>query len=179
MALQHWQIVNNNRTVVSNTPEMLWSNAVQYFQWCDDNPLETKITVTTGKEAGNHVKKIQPRPYSVKALCLHCNVLEEYIRDLRASGTNAGEWYHVVSKILYIIYTQNLEYAITDTFNPIMISKVLNMEKDDVPSGGVTVKIITQDPYTGNRIPELSSTENDILKKLELEISLAQKSKEQ
>ena len=42
MSTSHWQIVNNNRHVVSNTPQELWNNAVEYFKWNDENPIKTK-----------------------------------------------------------------------------------------------------------------------------------------
>ena len=178
MSTSHWQMVHNNRHIVSNTPEQLWDNAVKYFQWCDEHPIITKMPLTSGKEAGMQIKKEQPRQYNIKALCLHCNITEDYITSIRAARDTDSEYYHVVSKILYIIYAQNLEYAVVDVFNPILVSKMLNLEKEETPQIGTTVRVIHEDPTTGNRIPELSETENQLLEKLELEISLAEKTKE-
>ena len=84
-----------------------------------------------------------------------------------------------MSKILYIIYTQNLEYAQTEIFNPILTAKVLNIERKDEDEGGGTIKVeVISNTLDGKRIPELSNTENEILEKLELELSLKEKSKE-
>jgi len=179
MSEEHWKIVHNNRNVVSNSPEQLWDNAVSYFQWCDDNPIRSKVTLTSGKEAGKVVMKQQTRPYSIKALCLHCNLLEEYLRDIRNSRSG-DDYYVVVSKILYIVYTQNLENAMVDNFNPIFTAKVLNMEKEDTGTAQITINHVTNSNVEGGKsIPELSFSENQILEKLELENDYFKKSKEQ
>lgn len=175
---EHWQILSGAKVVVSNSPEELWKNAVKYFEWCDTHPKVVKRTAMSGKETGKKFEVEYPRAYSVKALCLHCGILEEYVRDLRQSKDSGNEYYRVISAILYIIYTNNLEGAMVDLFNPIFTSKVLNMEKDDIPAAAITVRVINADA-AGRAIPELSKSENEILEKLELEISEDQKSKEQ
>jgi len=159
----HWEVVDKGLTVVSNTPESLWKNACAYFKWCDENPITAKRTITSGKDSGKRVDIEESRPYSIKGLCLHCGIFEEYIRDIRSSKDNTSMYYIVVSKILYIIYIQNLENATVGIFNPIFVSKVLNMEKDDTPTGSIKIEIV-------GGLPELSKSENEILEKLELEI---------
>ena len=180
MSEEHWKIVHNNRNVVSNTPEQLWDNAVSYFKWNDENPRKSQVTLTSGKEAGQRVIKVMRRPYSIKALCLHCNIHEDYLKDIRNSQ-DKNEYWHVVSKILYIIYTDTLEGAMTDEYNPIFSAKLLNLEKEETGTAQITIKHITT---TGSgdetkSIPELSFTENQILEKLEMENEYFKKSKEQ
>lgn len=172
MADSHWEIVNGARDVNSNTPQDLWKYAAEYFKWCDDNPVTVKRTLTSGKDAGRKVNVESPRPYSIKALCLHCNIMEEWLRDIRQSKDKTSDFYIVVSKILYIIFIQNLEYATIGVFNPIFTAKVLNMEKDDTPTSAITVNIV-------DGIPELSKSENEILEKLELENRRSENDKEQ
>lgn len=167
--MQHWEIVNSGQNIVSDTPQRLWANSCMYFKWCDDNPITVRQTLMSGKEAGKKVEIEETRPYSIKALCLHCNITEDYLRDVRGSKDKNNEYFLVVSKILYIIYSQNLEYAITGIFNPIFTAKVLNLEKEDKDAGGsITVNIVSQG------IPELSNSENEILEKLELENQLSE-----
>ncbi len=106
---EHWKIVHNNRNVVSNTPEQLWDNAVAYFQWNDDNPRKSWITITSGKDAGTRVAKLARRPYSIKALCMHCNILEEYLRDIRNSKAG-DDYYNVVQCLMSIILYSQRSY---------------------------------------------------------------------
>ncbi len=178
----HWEIVHNNRNVMSDTPEKLWNNAIGYFKWCDDNPHEELIPVLTGKEAGRQIIRKKARMYTVKGLCLHCNIEEEYIKSMRQLKNEQSEYYVVVSKILYIIYTQNIEMAAVDIFNGGFITKVLGLEKEDNTPKDIKVTIVNEiegDSGGKSKIPELSESENQILEKLELELSLSEKAKEQ
>lgn len=175
---EHWKVITNRSVVVSNTAEELWDNACKYFAWCDMNPIKNKVTAMSGKEFGRVVETEQRRLYSIKALCMHCGVLEEYLRDLRKLKDQNSDWYRTVTAIYYIIYTQNLENAAVEVFNPIFVSKILGMEKEEVPTGAITVKVINA-LTDGSPIPTLSNSENEILEKLEVEILEKQKSKEQ
>lgn len=166
----HWEIVQSGKVVVSSTAQGLWTNACSYFKFCDENPIITKQTLKSGKEAGKQMLSEMPRPYSIKALCLHCGIVEEWLRDIRNSNDKSSEYYIVVSRILYIIYTHVYEHAMTGIFSPVFSSKALNMDKDDVPSGSIKIEIIGE-------LPPLSKSENEILEKLESEIDLNEISK--
>lgn len=162
---QQWEVVDNYRNIVSNTPEELWDNAVSYFKWCKDNPIEIKKTAMTGKDAGKKFIVELPVMYTIKGLCLHCNVLEEYLKDMRAAKETAPDWYIVVSKILYIIHDQNMTYAALDLFNPILVGRLHNIEKDDTPPANITINHV-------QGLPDLSESENEVLQKLESENKL-------
>lgn len=172
MADNHWDIVNQNRNVISSTALSLWENAVMYFNWSKDNPIKNKRTITSGKEVGRIVVTEDTRPLSVKALCLHCNISEEWLRSIRQTKDKESEYYIVVSKILAIIYTQNLEMATIGVFNPIFTAKVLGMEKDETPNSSIKISIV-------GGLPELSKSENEILEKLELENQKTENAKEE
>lgn len=159
---QHWQVVNAGGQAISNTPKQLWEAAIDYFKWCDNNPIEAKRTLTSGKTQGQKVTSEYTRPYSIKGMCLHCNISERYLDDIRQTNAKDSEWYNIIEKILMIIYTQNLEGAIVDLYNPIMVSKVLNMDK--APEiGDSTVKVEIVD----SRSNTLANSENEVLKKLD------------
>ncbi len=168
----HWEVVNGAKIIVSNTPEDLWHNACRYFKWSDDNPLETKGAVKVGKAAGNETKTEVPRPYSIKALCLHCGIMEEYLKDVRNTQDKHSLFYIVVSKILYIIFIQNAELATIGVYNPIFTARMLNLDKDDTPSSSVKVEIV-------NGLPALSTSEAEVLEKLEKRFFIFQDAKEQ
>lgn len=157
----HWEIVAAGNIRASNNPKELWENACSYFKWMDDNPKVIPKTITSGKEAGRIVTEHKILPYSIKALCLHCGIEEEYLKDVR-NGIKEDPYYQVVSKILYIIYTQNYEMAVVGEYNAIFTAKVLNIDKDDSPKRVATVNIVTG-------LPTLSTSENEVLEKLEME----------
>lgn len=162
----HWELLSKGDVVVSNTPEGLWQQACEYFLWCDDHPIKAKKTLTSGKEAGTRVKLEMTRPYTVKGLCIHCGIVEEYLKDLRNSKAKDSLYYIVVSRILYIIYVQNVENATVGLFNPIFTAKMLNIGQDDSQAGSIKVELISKG------IPALSKSENEVLEKIDFENSV-------
>lgn len=158
-----WQLVMASKDIVSSTPEQLFKNGMDYFAWSDNNPIETKKRIMNGKQAGESTVIEHPRPYTVKAMCLFCNVTEEYLIDCRNTRDKTNEYYVVATKLMYLIYAQNMEMAMLDIFNPIFTAKVLNIEKgEEAPSSGVKVQIV-------NGLPELLDSEILVLEKLQQE----------
>jgi len=166
-----WQILNEGKVVVSTTPEGLWNNAADYFRWCDQNPIKLKRTILAGKNTGTKMEVEQPRPYSIKGLCVFCGILQEYLQDIRNSADKSSLHYVIVSKILYIIYEQNSSMAMIGEYSPVFTAKVLNMEKDDTPVSSITVNVV-------GGLPSLSNSENQILEKLESEKRLWENAKD-
>lgn len=160
---EHWQVLNGGKTIVSNTAQELWNNAIEYFKWCKDYPIKYKRVLTSGRDAGTKIEMEATRPYTVRGLCLHCGITEEYLLELMMVKDRSSLFYIVSSRIRDIIYTQNVEHAMVDVFNPIFTSKVLNMEKEETPSGAIKVEVM-------HGLPALSTSENEILEKLDLEI---------
>lgn len=135
----HWQIKCSQS---SNTPEELWDQAVSYFQWCEDHPIKPKRLISAGKLAGTETEITRPRPYTLEGLCIHCGIDYKYIDSLRQMKDTASEWAAVMTRIMMVIKTQNLEYAMIGEFNPIMTAKILNIEtKEEVPQD-VKVEIV-------------------------------------
>lgn len=158
---EHWKVINSGGRQVSNTPEQLWEAAIDYFRWCDNNPITAKRTLTSGKTQGQKITIEHTRPYSIMGLCLHCSISERYLEDIK-NTKNGSVWYDTVEKILYIIYTQNLEGAIVDLYNPMMVSKILNMDKkESFTDKPVQIEIVD------SRSTTLANTENEVLQKLD------------
>lgn len=162
---EHWMIIKAGGVEVSDTAESLWDKSWKYFQWCDNSPIiDTKI-ITQGAKTGSTLTSKYKRPYTIKGLCLHCGIFEEYLRDIRQTKNKDSLYYQVVSRIYYIIHTQNLELAMVGLINPVITSKVLALDKDDVPTGTIRVEVITG-------LPVLSESESEVLEKLEAEMKL-------
>lgn len=162
----HWEIVERNKSkVISTTPEGIWEDVRDYFKWCDEHPVKTKKTITSGKGAGNKVEQEFVRPYTIEGMCLHCGMTKDYIKDIRNMQDKTSPYYVVISKAIYIIYCQNVEMSIVGEFNAIFTAKLLNIDKEDTSGGAIKVMIETN-------TPTLSNSENDILEKLESEIAL-------
>lgn len=153
---------------VSNTAQQLWENALEYFKWNKNNPIEMKKTAMSGKGAGEKYLIEAPRMLTVKGLCLFCGLLEEYLQDIWQSRDKASDYYIVATRILYHIHTQNMEYAALDIFNPILVSKLHKIETEEVPTGSITVEFV-------RNLPKLATSEIEVLEKLDQEMKLFSK----
>lgn len=160
---EHWKIVNSGATTISNTPEQLWEAAIDYFRWCDENPIKAKKTIASGKVGGSKVEVEFKRPYTIEGLCLHTGMSRRYIDDLKQGSDKNNLWFQTMEKILYVIYTDNLEGALVDLYNPIMVSKVLGMDKTDKQDDDRPVKVEILDSRSQN----LAISENEVLEKLD------------
>lgn len=159
----HWEVVNFSRPMAIERPEDLWFLACSYFKWSDEHPLKVARPITTGKDVGKDVKVSLIRPYSVKAMCLHCGITEEWLKDLREMKDSNSDWYHAASRILYIIYIQNTELATVGEYNAVFISKLLRLDSgEDEARSGIKIELVGD-------VPKLSESENQILEKMDFE----------
>ncbi len=161
---QHWHLVKTGGSQIVLTPEELWERATGYFAWCDANPIKTKRPLTSGKNAGTMTTVEHVRLYTIEAFCIHANISKKYIKDISDSGDETSAYYHVMMKVLLIIYTQNLEGAAADIYNPIIVSKILALDKQDAPKDG-NVKVEIVNSISG----KLANSENEVLQNLDFE----------
>lgn len=152
-----WEIENK----VSNTVEELWHNAVEYFKWCDANPIRPKRTVIAGKEVGKKVELELIRPYDLEELCLHCGVTTEYIKSLMQAPKDS-EAYLIVGRIIINIKVQVKALAMVGEISPVLASKVLNLDSQDEGPQKVVIE------HVGD-LPKLANSEIEILENLNLE----------
>lgn len=108
------------------------------------------------KQTGEIVSAVMPRPFNLPALCLHCGVTPGYINDM-ARNSKAGTLSLVCQRILMVIYSQNLEYAMVGIFNPVISAKKLNLGAND--EQGRTAATINIEVIKGGTVPELADSE--------------------
>ena len=172
---EHWQfIAKGGGQVISSSPEELWNQACNYFKWSDNNPMTAKRTFTGGREAGNKYVVEFNRPYSIKAWCMHCSISERWINDMQQEHGKDSLWYHVIEKILMVIYTQNFEGAMVDLYNPMMVKAVLKMDEPSTVIASVKVEVIASP--TGQT---LKNSENEVLEKLNFNMLDLEKTKDE
>jgi hypothetical protein len=156
----HWDLVDWNSIQVAATPQQLWDKMRMYFKTSDLNPIVIPRTVLNGRNAGQEVSEKRIRPYSVKALCMHCGITEEYINDV-LQGPDS-EWKTVLKTGLMIVWTQIYEMGMLGEFSPIFAAKAIAMDKEDTGPQKVMIE------YVGD-LPPLAKSENEILENIKLE----------
>lgn len=160
----HWRMLIENPPVAYNTPEQLWERIVSYFKWCDENPIFSKRSVLTGRNAGDKFNDESPRPYSIKAMCLHCGITEKYLKDISKNENDTSGYYNVVYSAISVIYLQNYEYTVVGVYPSSFMSKVLGLGTDEKMNQPIKIEI-------AHGLPQLESSESEILKKLDLEMA--------
>jgi len=148
--VNHWMVKAH---AGDGSAEQLWESACAYFMWCEANPIYKDEMI---KQTGDIVSAVMPRPFNLPALCLHCGVTPGYINDM-ARNAKAGTLSLVCQRILMVIYSQNLEYAMVGIFNPVISAKKLNLGAND--EQGRTAATINIEVIKGGTVPELADSE--------------------
>lgn len=161
--VQHWEVIADGVHVKIESARDLWEHALGYFQWCDLNPIQKPEFIRSGADAGL-VKHVPiPRPYTIHSMCLHLGLTREWLYDV-SKQNEKNDFYFVANKILQIIYTQKLEYAMTGVFSPVVASRELGLHNNDkTPPGSPVIQIdVLPSPklLTDERDVDLPETKN-------------------
>jgi len=125
---QFWKLrAEHGRDKLFETPEALWDAACEYFQWCEDNPLqEQKAFAYQGVVIKESVNKM--RAFTLGALCLYLDCDEAYFRSFKAQKRqNKEDFITVISKIEKTIYNQKFTGAAADLLNANIIARDLGL----------------------------------------------------
>lgn len=140
---QFWKLRSKHgRDKLFASPELLWEEACDYFQWCDKNPIEVAELMKSGDLAGTHVNTPKARPYTLMGLCLYLDANTEYFRlfkgNLKPTENKEDEdFYRVIKKIEETIYNQKFEGASVGLFNANIIARDLGLkDNQDITSQG-------------------------------------------
>lgn len=150
--VNHWMV---KAKVSGSAAEDLWNDAVEYFMWCESHPIYKEEMV---RQTGAVANTKAPRPFNLPALCIHCGVTPAYIVDM-ARNKAAGDFHLVAQKILAVIYSQNLEYAMVGIFNANVTSKKLNLGTPDDEGGKAAATVNIQ--VIENGAPPLLENEQE------------------
>jgi len=121
-----------DRTDYTNNPKQLLAKALEYFQWCDNNPIGDKV-----------------RPYTVAGLCIKgLGRAGNYLADLKGDIKNGqieekDELSEVVELIYSICDNQKLEGSMVNIFNSNIVARLLGLvDKQQVEEkGNITLNV--------------------------------------
>lgn len=127
----------HGRDKLFQDPELLWAQALEYFDWCYQNPL---ISVEYyGKDAVEcNVPKMRAFTYSGL-----CNFLDCHMETFHSLKENK-DFSDVYARICRIVYTQKLEGAAAGFLNASIIARDLGL----VDKQAQAVAVIAGDPET-------------------------------
>ena len=107
--------------------KLLWDAAVEYFEWCEENPLlESKAFAYQGEITTATLPKMRALTLSGLCLYLHCN--EAYFRQFKSRLTEKDEDFAtVITQIEQTIYNQKFQGAAADLLNANIIARDLGL----------------------------------------------------
>ena len=135
---QFWKLRSRHgRKKLFETPKLLWEAACEYFQWCDDNPIEAYDN--KGTKNVNLVKF--KRPYTLKGFCLYCDATEHWYDNYKKGLKKTDkDFLYICRKIEEIIYNQKFDGAAIGIFNANIIARDLGLsDKSEVKVDGVKI----------------------------------------
>jgi hypothetical protein len=125
---QFWKARSKHgREPIFSVKDQLWEACQEYFQWCEDNPLqEEKLFAYQGVISRGVAHKM--RAMTIAGLCLFLDICEKTWANYR----NNDDFLQVVTRAEKIIYEQKFTGAAADLLNPNIIARDLGLAERQV-----------------------------------------------
>lgn len=127
----YWEWRKNvGRPKALKNAKQLWHAAIEYFEWCDNNPFKQQDFIRGGDSAGTIIELDKMRPYTWMGLemWLRDKGLIAKLDDYRANKDNKyAEFSDILSHIGQIITDQKFSGAAAGFFNATIISRDLGL----------------------------------------------------
>ena len=129
----------------------LWDACQQYFEWVDDNPLETSELV---KFQGQATIATLPkmRAMTIDGLCMFIDISDTTWANYRGRGK---DFLAVTTRVERVIYQQKFTGAAADLLNPNIIARDLGLAdkkehtgKDGAALPAPVINVTTSSPGT-------------------------------
>lgn len=124
-----WELRSKHgRDKLFSTPELLWEAAVEYFQWCEENPLkEEKVFNYQGEIVRADIAKM--RAMTLSGLCLYLRCNENYFIVFKKQLPEGEQDFNrVIAEIESVIYNQKFQGAAADLLNANIVAMELGMK---------------------------------------------------
>jgi hypothetical protein len=132
-----WKVRSSHgRSPIFAEPDELWDGAEQYFDWVEENPLQSEELVKfQGVATKATVSKM--RAMTIDGLCIFLDIAESTWDNYCKKEDFLG----VTTRIKKIIRTQKFTGAAADMLNPNIIARDLGLrDKSDITSDGKELK---------------------------------------
>ena len=136
----YWEFRNKHGRDHSYTPDGLWNEAVDYFEWMQDRVWNKKDPIKSGDMAGTLINVPTATPMSIGSFCLFADI-DESTFDNYLSAVGYEDYFRITKGIKKVIESQQFEGATVGAFNANIIARKLGLsEQTDITSGGKALK---------------------------------------
>ena len=137
-----WELrAKHGRDRLFATPELMLNAAIEYFQWCLDNPL-IEIDFMNTKNGIVKVEKPKMRAFTMHGLCSYLDANTVYFNHFEDSIKGKDDdlskgFCKVITHIREMIYNQKFQGAAAGFLNPNIIARDLGLkDNQDITSAG-------------------------------------------
>lgn len=129
---------SHGRSPIFAKPDDLWSAAVEYFEWVEENPLYEE-KVFNGKEGIVRATIAKMRAMTISGLCVFLDI----DRKTWDAYREKPDFLHIVTRAEDVIRDQKFAGAAADLLNANIIARDLGLTEKNVISGDATSPLHT------------------------------------
>lgn len=139
-----WELRSKSgRDKIFSDPKEVWESAVEYFNWCIDNPISRVDVVKAGEMAGTQIGAEVPRPFTLEGVCSFLDITTNTFRNYEQDEKNYKDFFDTFTRIRETIRRQKLEGALCGNYHANLVARELGMgESIDHTSNGKEIKNI-------------------------------------
>ena len=142
----YWEFRNKHGRDFIFTPELLWDEAVKYFDWMQTRVWNKKDPIKSGDSAGMLIDVPTQTPMSLESFCLFADISTQTFRNYESNKEEYKDFFEVATRIRSIIESQQFEGATVGAFNPSIIAQKLGLANKHILEGGdnpIKTQVIT------------------------------------
>lgn len=133
----YWEFRNKHGRDFAYTPEALWKEAIEYFEWIKEKSWIKYEAIKSGEMAGSLVSIPTSTPMSIESFCLYADIDRNTFLNYESNEENYKDFFQVATRIRTIIESQQFEGATVGAYNPNIIARKLGLaDKQDHTTNG-------------------------------------------
>lgn len=133
----YWEFRNKHGRGFLYSPELLWEEAVKYFEWISKKTWDKHESIKSGDLAGTTMTVPTSTPMSLKSFCLFADISHDTFTEYDKGEGNYKDFPVVTKQIKAIIESQQFEGATVGAYNPNIIARTLGLtDKSDITTNG-------------------------------------------
>lgn len=142
------------------TPDEILEVAIDYFKWCDENPIMKNEAIKGGLMAGEIMQVPTQRPYTLEGFALHAGLSVSGLRNY-GNKESHKDFFSVYTYIKEVVENNQLIGATVNIYNPSIIARKLGLaDKQELsnPDGSLSPRynIIGADQQVADDLKKLS-----------------------
>lgn len=131
----YWEFRDKHGRNFAYTPDLLWDEAVKYFEWISNRVWNKKDPIKSGDNAGTLIDVPTQTPMSIQSFCLFVDITPDTFRNYISNEGSYKDFFEVTTRIRSIIESNQWEGATVGAYNPNIIARTLGLiDRSDITS---------------------------------------------